>query len=368
VIGYFRQLSIIDSRINLFKRFFERFCIMKIPMDKRSRKSKIPTIVKYGILDFSWKQLSVDDIFLLNNSLIDSKLITRLDLFGCKIRDSGIIQLCGILKVNNSISSINLGWNDISYDGMIEISDFLSVNHSLTWIDLSRNNIDTPSSLCLGEAIKLNRSLCTVNLNDTDMEDFGVKYIGDALRFNRTLTSLKLGGNKFGEIGLLSLNESLKGNNSITFLGLERNSTEIGKHFVQVLYDSYNITSLNIGSEYLHLDREESTEIRRIISDRQKELRRRQNQFLKNSIILAADETNPFSNSLYMTAFPKEIRSLLKNSYFHSRDSLGKGEKQIADFLHLIYSNIITIMTKLQEGAKVRVYECWGHPIQLQLL
>ena len=45
------------------------------------------------------------------------------------------------LKVNTSLTSINLGHNNIGDEGGKAIEEALRVNTSLTWIGLSHNNI-----------------------------------------------------------------------------------------------------------------------------------------------------------------------------------------------------------------------------------
>ena len=56
------------------------------------------------------------------------------------------------MKVNTSLTSINLSTNNIGAEGAKTIGEALKVNTSLTRIGLNTNNIGTEGAKAIGEA------------------------------------------------------------------------------------------------------------------------------------------------------------------------------------------------------------------------
>ena len=62
--------------------------------------------------------------------------VRALDFIGCQIRDASVRKLAHILKVNTTITRLNLAWNSIGSKGATYISESLVRNTTLTHLDL----------------------------------------------------------------------------------------------------------------------------------------------------------------------------------------------------------------------------------------
>ncbi len=63
-----------------------------------------------------------------------------------------------------------------------------------------RNKFDEAGAVCLGDMLRVNATLTTLDLDKTKIGDSGTLALAAALRHNTTLTSLTLGGTHFTRI------------------------------------------------------------------------------------------------------------------------------------------------------------------------
>ena len=91
----------------------------------------------------------------------------------------GLMQLAECLRVNATLTSLNLRLNYIGHDGARQLAESLRVNATLTSHDLSNNRIG----------------------------DAGARQLAESLRVNATLTNLDLGGNGIADVVLMQLAE-----------------------------------------------------------------------------------------------------------------------------------------------------------------
>ncbi|KAF9136205.1 hypothetical protein BGX30_011300, partial [Mortierella sp. GBA39] len=114
-------------------------------------------------------------------------------------------------------------------------------NSNLTTLDLWNNSIGDNEVQALSEALKINSTLTTLDLGNLNTLDRGDNWIGDngtqalseALKSNSTLTTLNLSNNSIGDNGAQALSEALKINSTLTTLDLQNNS--IGSNGAQAL-------------------------------------------------------------------------------------------------------------------------------------
>jgi hypothetical protein len=60
---------------------------------------------------------------------------------------------------------------------------------------LSLNHVGSECAITIGNALKLNSTLTTLNLCDANIGPIGVSSLGDALKLNSILRTLNLSGN-----------------------------------------------------------------------------------------------------------------------------------------------------------------------------
>ena len=216
------------------------------------------------------------------------------DTFG-KIGPFGAEALSGTLKVNNSLTNLDLRSNQIGAFGAQALSDALEVNTTLTKLDLSDNGITASGAPFLSKAIKLNASLTTLNLShnkigeqrqwhhrpdeitmiptffqlgtftlpealekldkfstgmDETMDDYGLFSLSESLKTNATLTNLNLKDNEIDSVTAYYLSESLKTNATLTTLNLSRNSLHSfgSRCLSSALRTNGTLTSLNVSN------------------------------------------------------------------------------------------------------------------------
>ncbi|CAF1592671.1 unnamed protein product, partial [Didymodactylos carnosus] len=98
---------------------------------------------------------------------------------------------------------------------------------SVSDITLHNIGIDEEDALVLAEALKVNKTLTTLNLENNEISVRGGEALAEALKVNKTLTTLNLAGNQISDGGGEALAEALKMNKTLTTLDLARNQISV---------------------------------------------------------------------------------------------------------------------------------------------
>ena len=184
----------------------------------------------------------------LSQALRVNTSLTTLNLSYNSIGDEGANFLSQALRVNTSLTSLNLSANYIRDEGANSLTQALRVNTSLTSLNLSHNSIRGEGANFLSQALRVNTSLTSLNLSYNSTGDEGANFLSQALRVNTSLTSLNLCYNSIGDEGANFLSQALRVNTSLTSLNLSYNSTgDEGANFLsQALRVNTSLTSLNL--------------------------------------------------------------------------------------------------------------------------
>ena len=146
--------------------------------------------------------------------------LTRVDLSGNNIGDPGAISLARTLQRNTTLHNVCLSRIQMKDAGASALAKALTVNTSLTRLDLSSNNIGDPGAISLARALQRNSTLESVNLSKIQMEGVGARALAKALTVNTSLTWLALSGNNIGDLGAISLAKALETNITLANLNL----------------------------------------------------------------------------------------------------------------------------------------------------
>merc|ERR1712000_264773 len=95
------------------------------------------------------------------------------------------------LKVNKTLTSINLRYNKIGDAGAEKIAEALKVNKTLTSINLRDNKIGDAGAEKIAEALKVNKTLTSLNLRENGIGSLVKKKIAEMLEANKSLASVK---------------------------------------------------------------------------------------------------------------------------------------------------------------------------------
>ncbi|KAL0239838.1 hypothetical protein GEMRC1_009946 [Eukaryota sp. GEM-RC1] len=171
-------------------------------------------------IDLVQNSLGDDGARALAEALKVNTTVTSVNLMDNSIGDEGARALAEALKVNTTVTSVNLTCNSIEAEGARALADMLKVNTTIVSVDMCRNSIGVEGSRALSEALKVNSTITSVDLNFNSIGDEGARALADALKVNTTVTSIYLKNNSFGDEGSEALSEALKVNSTITIEGL----------------------------------------------------------------------------------------------------------------------------------------------------
>ena len=152
-----------------------------------------------------------------------NKTLANLNLSGNGISDAGATSIAEAIKVNKTLADLNLSGNGISDAGATSIAEAIKVNKTLTDLDLSGSGVSDAGATSIAEAIKVNKTLTHLRLSDNGISDAGVTSIVEAIKVNKTLTNLDLSGNGISDAGATSIAEAIKVNKTLTDLDLSEN-------------------------------------------------------------------------------------------------------------------------------------------------
>ncbi|XP_004345402.1 hypothetical protein CAOG_05812 [Capsaspora owczarzaki ATCC 30864] len=175
------------------------------------------------VLDLGNRQIGVAAVKALAEALNVSTTLTTLDLGHTEIDHVDIQAIAGALKVNTTLTWLNLGENRIGDVGAEAIAEALKVNKTVTKLDLQQNQIEDEGAQAIAEALKVNTTLTELNLSQDEIGGVGGQAIADALKVNKTLTKLDLFENPIGDAGAQAIGEALKVNTTLPSLHLYNN-------------------------------------------------------------------------------------------------------------------------------------------------
>ena len=139
------------------------------------------------------------------------------------LRELHVASLAEAIKVNPTVTHLNLTDNNIGDAGAASLAEAMKVNTTLTQLSLWDNNIGAAGAASLAEAMKVNTTLTQLSLWDNNIGDAGAASLAEAMKVNTTLTQLSLWNNNIGAAGAASLAEAMKVNKTLTELDLSKN-------------------------------------------------------------------------------------------------------------------------------------------------
>ena len=113
--------------------------------------------------------------------------------------------LAEALKVNSTLTELNLRANRIGDQVATGLAEALKENSTLTKLNLCFNDIGHQGATGLAKALKVNSKLAELNLDGNDIGDQSATGLAEALKVNSTLTDLRLNYNNIGEMVLSEL-------------------------------------------------------------------------------------------------------------------------------------------------------------------
>jgi hypothetical protein len=201
-------------------------------------------------LDLEGSHISCVGAEVLAEFLKVNRSLTSINLSGA-LTDAGVErdQILEALKINNTLTSANLSsYKTCSFSAQL-MADVVRVNTSLKSLVFTGNWMTCPGMLA--ESLKVNTVLtclglrhCSIRLTVTD-----ASALREALVVNSSLVSLNLNENRINTTDTLALAQALAVNSTLTYLGLYKN-TDIDQHGVDALISTLRknttLTSVNL--------------------------------------------------------------------------------------------------------------------------
>jgi hypothetical protein len=103
----------------------------------------------------------------------------------------GAAALADALKVNKTLSSLNLRQNSIGAKGAAALADALKVNKTLSRLNLPQNSIGPEGTVALANALKVNTTLIKLDVARNLSGSEGALALANALKVNRTLITVE---------------------------------------------------------------------------------------------------------------------------------------------------------------------------------
>ena len=224
----------------------DRFLLSYSSLSTLCLALRVNTSITFLDLSHSW--IGDEGGNSLSEALRVNTSLTFLDLSQTFIGDEGADSLSEALRVNTSITSLNLSLSWIGDKGANSLSEALRVNTSLISLDLSHSLIKGKGANSLSEALRVNSSLTSLDLSHNSIGDKGAHSLSEALRVNTSLTLLDLSKTFILDKGGNSLSEALRVNTSLTSLYLSRNSMgdEVANSLSEALRVNTSLTSLDL--------------------------------------------------------------------------------------------------------------------------
>jgi hypothetical protein len=187
--------------------------------------------------------------------------VTVLSLNSCGLREGGGRALAETLRLNNTVTSLDLGnnnnlrlrGNSLREGGGRALTETLRLNTTVTSLDLSENFLGEGGGRALAETLRLNTTVTSLHLCCNGLGEGGGRALTETLRLNTTLKLLNLLVNGLGEGAGRALAETLRLSTSVTSLNLSFNHMGEGggRALAEALRANITLTSLNLGGNWL---------------------------------------------------------------------------------------------------------------------
>ena len=142
----------------------------------------------------------------LAGMLRENETVTRMYLGDNQIGDEGARALADGLRENETVTRMDLGSNPMSAAAKQAVRDLVAQNKVLAAIaresvDLCGVGIGDAGATKLAGMLRENETVTTMNLRFNQIGDEGARALADGLRENETVTTMRLSNNRIGNEG-----------------------------------------------------------------------------------------------------------------------------------------------------------------------
>ncbi len=180
--------------------------------------------------DMDDSSLTIQEFIRSPNCMLHTLLIN-----GSDVDDYECANLCEALVENKSITTLGLANNLIGNDEHMKVTDqnkflggdglakLLTLNNTITSLDLQYNQLRLTGAVALGKSLRDNKSLKILKLAYNSFGDVGTQWLGYSLKFNKTLEKVDLTSNSLVPKSVCVLANALAHNETLQELILDDN-------------------------------------------------------------------------------------------------------------------------------------------------
>ncbi len=214
-------------------------------------------------LDLLTFQVTESDAANLATNLRYNKNITSLKVNSYLIGDEGAFHLAGLLSSNTCITELVLSANfskrmqsglsrkDITNKGAVKLSEMLKINTTLTKLDLSNNSISNKGVNAIAHALTVNNELKLLDLSGNCITFEGANRLGMTLQHNFSLQYLIMRNCKMSSEAVSNLISCLKYNRTLVGISVPKQGGEaltLKKQALKLVCENKVIQHLDIAS------------------------------------------------------------------------------------------------------------------------
>lgn len=174
-------------------------------------------------------EITNDENDPVHEALVTHPTLSVLDFGACRLGNQLAITLADRLKSGNTLTTVNVTYNDIDNSGIKPLAEQLANNTTVTELNLQGNHIDDEGAAYLGGMLSTNTTLSKLNLYHNKISKKGIEIMLNSLKFNQTLSYLDFTSQKqrLDELEIYALINMLEDilplSTNITYIGLTGN-------------------------------------------------------------------------------------------------------------------------------------------------
>ena len=233
---FLRRCSIRDQEAGMLarcKHFLPSLKVLDLSYNDITHKGmkSVVTIIKSSpsLTHFAVFRNPIGDSGIQVFSLLKLKHLIQLDLGFISYFNQEMIKvnscgLCECFEHNDSLQSLEIGYNKIEDNGIIRVANNLP--NTLVRLIITHCYFTYDGAVEIGEMLKINHTLKYIHIAGNSIGDDGISAISDSLHFNATLIQLVARTCKFNVKGVESVAKMLDVNKTLKYLDISNN--EIG--------------------------------------------------------------------------------------------------------------------------------------------
>ncbi|XP_046737178.1 uncharacterized protein LOC124405954 [Diprion similis] len=164
-------------------------------------------------MNLSGCRIGCEGIKCMLSGLTENWSLVELDLSNCQLKDDGFNSLAPVVENNQLLETLNLSDNQLGTECAKALEAMLAHNNHLLHLDLSWNGLFTKeASNGLFKGLIENKTLLSLNLSWNALGKEALVPLGTFLQQNQTLLSLNMSGNRFDEQAAVTIANSLAKN------------------------------------------------------------------------------------------------------------------------------------------------------------